>query len=217
MESPTEKGQKVTYNPALSKFTRALYITPHNTWTLNISIYDITNAVQVDASEDFTKQCEEHIKTLDKQTPMYTLDRKKRFTDFKVYATKEGAEEKEFVADWDISRAEHKPMRLIFPHGSPYSSHSIQTLRPGVGSHSEQFAVESVPYKWKHEGISRKRLTLYKKVGNPTAVAKFRGKGEGLKEGLKMGGVILVNEDEIDSLIAALTVVIMMRRDRQRG
>jgi hypothetical protein len=103
---------------------------------------------------------------------------------------------------------------FTFPEDSPHSSHPITMKRVKIWNRTETFTKDSVEYQWRFDGaLRRSRFTLYKLVGGQeVVVAKYKGP----LPVLKPRGALLIDEKEIDSVVALLSCCGMIRKDRQR-
>ncbi|KAH8662618.1 hypothetical protein BX600DRAFT_437990 [Xylariales sp. PMI_506] len=96
---------------------------------------------------------------------------------------------------------------ISFPAGSAHSSHEIAMRPAGIASRADEFVHNSVPFFW--EQTRRHQLMqLFKAAdGKRVEVARFIGKKPSAKD-----GVLLLDEDQIDRLIAVITCVAELHR-----
>jgi hypothetical protein len=96
---------------------------------------------------------------------------------------------------------------FIFPLDSPISSHNFYMQHTSFGSKSEFFVKDSVKYTWQlaWHGWA---MTLHKTIGQDTLRVAFFAR----QWGLGLGGVMLVDESQVDLVVALLGALILIRK-----
>jgi hypothetical protein len=211
-------SQKLEISPQDIQITRIIYITPHQSLTSEIRVHDLTTSLsQSSSSKEFLSESESVGQSLIDATPLYTLVRQGWWHAIPVYQGKpDGKTDSDAVATWRPSRGSLGTQKFAFPPNSPNSSHTLSMKRPSF-RHSELFVQESVEYIWRFESRSigkvRRPITLWKKIGNhEIPVARFQSP----YRVSKTGGTLIVNEKEVDLVVAFVTCCGMLRKIRQR-
>jgi hypothetical protein len=198
------------------EFTRIIYITPHSSYTSKIKVHDLTNSISAAfTSELFPTETENTGKSLADASSLYTIIQPGWWRPSTIYpGNSDEKSDSDVLATWKPSRGSLASQIFTFPASSPHSSHNITLKRLSAPfRYAEVFVKDSVEYIWKFEGSSRRRITLLKKIGSwETTIAKYRGP---YRFG-KTGGTLVVNEAEVDILVAILTCCAELRKVRQR-
>lgn len=109
---------------------------------------------------------------------------------------------------------------LSFPEDSSHSPHPISLRNKRWGLRTESFVLNSVPYFWEMDSLWHStNMTLYRVVGSgetqtKTEVGKYAQKWWGA---FVTGGTFVVDEKEIDSLVACLSLIVVLKKKRQRA
>ena len=216
--TPPNAGSSPVQNTEELRYTRVLYITPHTSLSTKIKVHDLTSSISGSSvSKEFSSEAEQLGKSLVDATPLYTLVRRGWWQPIPVYeGDSEGKTDDDAIATWKPSKSAVRSQKFSFPSSSPHSSHVLSMKRPSFRYH-ETFVRESVEYIWKFEfkkmGKTRRPITLWKKIGNQqTAVARFTSPFRMAKT----GGTLIVNADEVDTVVALLTCCGILRKIRQR-
>jgi hypothetical protein len=98
--------------------------------------------------------------------------------------------------------------RFIFPQDSPSSSHDLYMQPASFGSTSEFFVKDSVKYTWKvaWHGWA---ITLHKTLGQDTVPVAYFTK----QWGYGLGGVMIVDENQVDLVVATLSALVVIRKN----
>jgi len=194
---------------------KVLWIVPHSSWNKTITIYDLTDTVEVDTKhlDKIFDKCEKEakIKISSGAPAKFVLNRPGLRTDYKVYDGAASRADPEVLADWDIARFNFATHVFKFPPSSVHSSHNVSLKKVTKTLRGEQFVKDSVPYMWKYDKIPFKNMTLVRAIGKQeTPVAFYRTRFPTIRT----GGAVVVDENEMDVLVAVLTTCGMLRRDR---
>ncbi|KAF2023750.1 hypothetical protein EK21DRAFT_94668 [Setomelanomma holmii] len=109
---------------------------------------------------------------------------------------------------------------LTFPNDSPHATHPISLRNKRWGLRTESFTVNSVPYFWEMDSLWRAtNMTLYRVTGSGNKqrkieVGKYAQKWWG---GFVTGGTFVVDERELDGVVACLTLIVVLKKKRQRA
>lgn len=204
-------------------YTRIIYISPHFSADKIIRIFDLTSQVQAAyASAAFDEETERlgqaklSAAADDDSAPSPTwIIHDPRF--WKTATLHAGhvsdPADVEAVATWTPSRWSQGRNHIGFPAASPHSAHDIVMERRQVlASRAEGFVQDSVPFTWRHDGYSRRQLTLWKTVaGVERAVARYKAP----YRFPRTGGTLVVDEAAVDVVVAFMTCVAMLRKVRQ--
>jgi hypothetical protein len=102
--------------------------------------------------------------------------------------------------------------KFTFPADSPHSSHPLEMRPSGYARSSEYFTIDSVLYFW--EVDTSKRCCLFKVQGDK----KLRVAQYGAKHGYSHEGMLAVDGDHIDVVIAIVTCfALLIRSDSFSG
>jgi hypothetical protein len=198
--------------------THIFYISPHSLWQSEVKIHDITSSITAPyPSEDFKVACEAEAKSRVNSVPKWMLHDQgiwktpSLYTGTTTASTKNGDN---LIATCKPSRGQYSKNAFTFPEGSEHSEHTVVMEREKKWHFDEVFVVNSVQYFWRYEGSLRRKFTLWKVVGeSKLVVARYKGK---MRLG-RRGGTLLVNAEEVDCVVALMTMMGMLRKLRQRG
>jgi hypothetical protein len=199
---------------------RILYIEPHLTPGKGITIHDVTGHVTVaydDFSDTFRQVARDAVQSpAVAAAPLLTIRRGSFWkATLRVCA---GASKTEELVAWKASRHSRGRNRLVFPAGSPHDRAAQGTVemkpeRRFLGR-AEAFVVGSVLFTWRMESSwNSRRFTLFEAVGGGEEVEIARFRQVSL---MRAGGVLVVDPDKIDPVLAATTACVMLRKIRQR-
>jgi hypothetical protein len=124
------------------------------------------------------------------------------------------------IAHWSHPWSSLGESILTFPEGSDHSSHPISLKNKAFAMRSEVFTVNSQPYMWEMDSMWHStNMTLYKVTGTGEAekkveIGKYAQKWWG---GFVTGGTFVLDEDEINGVVACLTLLVVLRKKRQRA
>ena len=207
-----ESGASNQSLPAIQnlKPDRTYYIVPHSNFTKKIEIFDLTSQVKEQHDSEALK---EEIKTLVKSShpeSCLTISKSNFWgTELAVHEPPAGAT----IVEWKGSARAHGPSRFTFPADSSHSTHPIELKPSKFWTKNEQFVQDSITYSWEFDSnFSQRKLTLYKCMGvERVVVAKYCGMAT-----FKTGGILLLDSEEVDEIIAVITCCAMLRKKRQR-
>lgn len=198
--------------------TKTYWITPHGFLSREIKILDLTQDLPVPFT-GFSPAYKEQVKKTLKDhsfTPIYTAHRS-NWIGLKYTITDSNGE---LVANWKHPWTSVGEAILTFPDDSPHCSHPISFKNKRWGLRTESFTVNSVPFIWKMDSLwNSTNSTLYKVLGSgdneqKIVVGKYGQKWWG---SFVTGGTFVVDEKEIDGLVACLSLAVLLKKKRQRA
>jgi hypothetical protein len=126
----------------------------------------------------------------------------------------------ELVANWKHPWSSVGEAIISFPEDSPHSSHPVSLRNKTWGLRAEAFIVNSVQYYWTMDSLWHStNMTLFKVYGSgegekKVKVGQYAQKWWG---SFVTGGTFVVDENEIDGLVAAMSLVVVLKKKRQRA
>ena len=201
--------------------TSVYWITPHGMLTKEITILDLTADMPLPYT-GLTDGYKAAIKTTLKDhsfTPILTCHRK-TWIGLKYTITDA---QSSTIAHWAHPWFSAGEAVLTFPSSSPHSSHPISLKNKTWGLRTESFTLNSQLYFWEMDSKwHSSNMTLYKVFGigeqqRKVEVAKYSEKWWG---SCTTGGALVVDTREgegIDGVIACLTLVVVLKKKRQRA
>jgi hypothetical protein len=225
MASMHGESSKQTDGPATDPsqndfhYTNVYYITRRNMWHPEIKIHDITSSVTVRyPSKEFKTAAYIEGEARANSVPEwivlnYGFRKTASLHTGSTTASTKGDEN--LIATWEPSKQQYDKNRFVFPTGSTHCGHTVvMNKEKKWTTFDEMFVVESISYFWRYEGHTRKKFKLWKVVGHDKRlVARYKRN----KWRNKRGGVLLVNNEEVDCALAVMTIMAMLRKVRQRG
>jgi hypothetical protein len=196
-------------------YTHILFISPHHYNTSEIKIWDITDSVSSPlGSEDFKEETEYFGQAHSDETPTWIihnpgLSKDKALHPGRVtYPT-----EDTIITTWRPSTWSAGKNAFDFPPNSPHCSHGLVMERPRwYKNRAETFVQDSMEYSWRWEGHSGRKFTLWKGYGDrKIPVAQYKSP---LRLAV-MGGTVVVNADEVDVVVALITCVANLLKNKQ--
>ncbi|KAF2181990.1 hypothetical protein K469DRAFT_713048 [Zopfia rhizophila CBS 207.26] len=198
--------------------TTTYWVTPHGMLTKEIKILDLTHDLDLPYT-GMTDAYKAHVKTTLKDhsfSPVFTVHRG-NWIGLKNYITDN---QDKRIADWKHPWHSCGEAVLTFPDNSEHSAHPISLTNKRWGFRTEAFTVNSVQFFWEMDSIWHSHnMTLYKVFGSgdnerKVEVGKYAQKWWG---GFVTGGTLVVDEKEVDGLVACLTLVVVLKKKRQRA
>jgi hypothetical protein len=186
--------------------------------TKSITVLDLTKDMDVPYT-GMTKEYKAHVrKTLKDHsyTPVITCTRTSR-VGLKYDIT--GAQD-EHIAHWSHPWTSVGSALLTFPSDSPHCPHNLELRNKRWGMYAESFTLNSQPYLWEMDSFWHSTdMTLYKVIGAGGAekrvvVGKYAQK---CWSGFVTGGTVVVDEGQLDGVVALLTLVVVLKKKRQRA
>lgn len=182
-----------------------------------IAIVDITDQIQVtfvdgkNVSDEF-RDAAKRIGAAKDAVPAFTFRKKHWYN--KSYNAFAGTDTETPLADWKHPTWSTGTATLGFPTNSKHCSHNVSIAPVKWTRRTNEFVVDSVPLTWRSDDkYKSNRMTLSKRIGSKdSTVARYTQKWAAWG----MGGVILIDDREIDELVAILTACTMLRRIEQR-
>jgi hypothetical protein len=194
------------------KLNRIFYIVPHTGFTKTITVLDLTGQVKAEyPSEEFEKETKQ-LATKSPPQPFLNITRTPRWYS-KNFVVEKGSEKGQ-IAQWKGGMFSTSSNTLTFPPDSPHSSHPITIEAENNWKFREQFVKDSVIYQWKPDNaLTARKFTMFKIIGDQKqAVGRY------LEEwSMKYGGTLALNSDEIDEVVAVLSIVNILRKKRQKA
>jgi len=218
-KSKTKDSKKPTYTDVPLHPTNCFVISKHGGFTQNIPIYDVTSSSDVKSypenaaeKDDFekwftaTRKASEDISSLD---PILTIHRNKWY---KHNFT--GQVGDTTVATWHGGTFSGSQNKIQFPAGSEHCEHDITMKVDSVIKFRDEFTINSVLYKWEClKGSGYRQFQLYKILGSEKkAIARYWQP----KMQFSQGGLVVVDENEVDVMVALMTAMVMVRKQRQK-
>ncbi|KAF2816938.1 uncharacterized protein BDZ99DRAFT_564759 [Mytilinidion resinicola] len=212
-ESPSDYETQPQDSPSFAP-THTFWITPHSLFTRSIPVYDLTSGI----STPYTGLSPAYKAAVQKAlkdhcpTPCYTLTRQNwlglRYTITDVASVP--------VAEWKHPWSSVGEALLTFPADSTHSTHAVALRNKRWGRRTETFVMDSVTYEWASDSLLVSQyMTLYKVLGSQRAeVGKFAAKRWG---GWSTGGTFVVDTNEVDELVAVLSLAVVLKKKRQRA
>ncbi|KAF2470087.1 uncharacterized protein BDR25DRAFT_304057 [Lindgomyces ingoldianus] len=197
--------------------TNTYWITPHGMLAKDIKILDLTSDITLPYT-GLTSSYKDHVKITLKDhsfSPIFTVHRGNWWGLKYSITDAEGGT----VADWKHPWHSAGEAVLTFPDDSAHSSHAISLTNKRWGFRTETFTLNSVPFEWKMDSLWHSQdMTLCKIFGSGQSekrveVAKYAQKWWG---GFVTGGTFVVDEGEVDGLVACLTLMVVLKKKRQR-
>jgi hypothetical protein len=202
-----------------SKFApnKVYYIQPHYLSSKQITIVDITDKISVpfvdgkDVSDEF-RDAAKKVGTAEDAEPIFTIRKKHWYN--KSYSAFAGVDTETPLADWKHPSFSTGTATLSFPADSKHCSHNLSISPVKRTRRTNAFVNDSVPYTWKCDyKYKPNHMSLLKRIGGKNStVARYTQKWATWG----MGGVLLMDNREVDDLVVILTACSMLRRVKQR-
>jgi hypothetical protein len=212
-ESTDIKSEKVspTYTP-----TTVYWVAPQGTATSKIVVYDVSKDIHMpyigmtnDYAAEVKRALNDHI-----YTPAITIEAT-HWLGLK-YQIKD--EQGNHVAHWSHPLVQLNDALLVFPEKSPHATHPISVRNKTWSLGTETFTCNTHSYVWEMDSLwHTASMTLYKVVGSgdrqaKVKVAQFAKKWWG---GAGTGGAFVVDEKELDGVVACLTLLVKLKKNKQ--
>ncbi|KAF1815910.1 hypothetical protein P152DRAFT_201488 [Eremomyces bilateralis CBS 781.70] len=205
----------------LREATQYFIIDKHSTWRKEIKIFDITSLIELPY---LSEAWDDHIRTIQSRIPGKSKDgteilpsleisRARFFTSMMTISQPPDTSP---IGTWKGSIFSTQKSVFEFPADSPHSSHPIVMKPMGLWTASEEFVKESVRHIGKFDKrLSSRYFTLFKQIGSQEIpVAQYRSTKLSVWIG---GGVLAIDDKEIDPVVAVLWCANMLRKVEQRG
>lgn len=198
--------------------TAVYWVSPHSTLASKITALDLSKDMDVPYSGMTNEYKAQVLKTLQDHsyTPAITCQRNGWFgMTFDITDDQDN-----HIAHWSHPWSSLGEAVLTFPSDSEHSSHPVSLQNKTWGLRSEAFVVNSQPYFWEPDSYWHSTsMTLYKVTGSGEAekrieVGKYAQKWWG---SILTGGTLVVDDREIDGVVACLTLIVVLRKKRQRA
>jgi hypothetical protein len=194
------------------------WITPHGWLSKTVGILDLTKDVGM-AYTGMTDDYKAEIKKTMKDhsfTPVLTCHRRNCFgLKYEI-----SDDQNTHIAHWSHPWSSVGEAVLTFPDNSPYSSHPIKLSNKRWGLRTESFVCNSQEYIWQMDSLWHStNMTLYRVTGSgeqqkKVEVGNYAQKWWG---SFVTGGTLVVDGNEIDGAVACLTLVVVLKKKRQRA
>ncbi|OCK80586.1 hypothetical protein K432DRAFT_246202, partial [Lepidopterella palustris CBS 459.81] len=193
---------------------RILWVTPHSLFSKAIDVLDMTSILDTPytgMSDVYRKKVYDMVKSR-APAPNYVIS-KANWIGLK-YAVVDNSGQ--HVADWKHSWTSVGEATLTFSDGSTHSSHTVRVKNKRWGRRTETFVVNSATFEWVMDSKwMSNNMTLYKCLGEQKIpVGKYSQKWWG---GILTGGIFAVDTEELDELVAVLTLGVVLKKKRQRA
>jgi hypothetical protein len=201
--------------------TRNVYLHNHTLFGTTINVTDLTlEVIKSYDDPDFVAealrvafaQCAPE-KGVAKLPPTWMIRRGDFFSRaMNVVETATGAS----LATWTLALLSAGTSELAFPAGSPHSSHPI-TMRPVKGFMvQERFVVDSAELAWKIERGANVFDVRYKLVRTAAGHARVVARYAHPPGSMYRGGILSVDENEVDIVVALVTCCVMIKKRVQK-
>lgn len=198
--------------------TSIYWITPHGMLTKAITILDLTHDMPLPYA-GLTDTFKAAIKTTLKDhsfTPIITCQRQ-NWIGLKYDIRDDQGQP---LAHWSHPWISAGEAVLTFPNDSPHSSHPISLKNKTWGLRTEAFTLDSQLFFWEMDSAWHSyNMTLYRVSGSSEhqrkiEVGKYSQKWWG---SCATGGAFVVDEGVINGVVAALALVVVLKKKRQRA
>jgi hypothetical protein len=212
--------------------TKAYFIANHTGLTRDVPIFDITNAVDLTAYASTGDSREAWGRTAHaigraqqtdaRVSPLLLIHRDKwyghNFTAVRGGTTRGQDGEyppADVVAEWKGGWYSGARNRLDFPAGSAHSGHAVTMTTGSYVGFRDGFVVDSASFEWRClNRLSMRRFRLDRIIGQERTVAAAAWKPR--SQIMHQGGVLVVDAGQIDDVVAVLTGMVMLRKQRQK-
>lgn len=202
---------------ATFKPTSIYWVTPHGMLTKTITILDLTHDMSlpyIGLNDDYKAAIKKTLKD-HSFTPIITCHRQS-WIGLK-YSIQD--EQSKSLAHWSHPWHSAGEAVLTFPTDSPHASHPVSLKNKTWGLRTESFTIDSQLFFWEMDSVWHSHdMTLYKVVGSgehqkKVEVGKYSQKWWG---SWATGGAFVVDENVIGGVVAALTLLVVLKKKRQR-
>ena len=212
-----EKGEDVQdFTGSDFRTNRTFFIEDHHLTDKSVAIHNVTDRMDVsyqgrDIEDSFHDKARAATYGKDKK-PTYTINKNSGLLGrtSTMYAMDGGAE----LAYWKHPALPIQSAEITFPEGSPHGSHQLTLKAASHSSLGNEWVQDSVTYRWKCE--SRWKLGQYNLTRTVSGQKMLIGKYTQNMIKTTAGGVLIVDSNEIDEVVAVLTMCVMLRRMLQR-
>jgi hypothetical protein len=220
----TETPDSVPEPDAPFKPNRCFYIAKHGGTTLDIKIYDITSAVSLAdyataGEKDTLKEWNAAANTAgraaakDMAEPWLQVQRNRWFGR-KFVASMPSSDSRTEVAKWTGGAASAAKNAIDFPSGSTHCDHDVTMATDSYFKMRDSFVVDSQPFVWAVvNGWSMRQFQLTRKLGGAMGMVARLWQPHFQ---MRQGGVLVVDDGELDALVAIMTSLVMLRKQRQK-
>jgi hypothetical protein len=200
------------------KPTAVYWITPHGFLSKTITILDLTKDLDMPYT-DMTADYKAEIKKTMKDhsfAPVISCHRRS-WLGLKYDITDD---QNAHVAHWSHPWSSVGEAVLAFPDNSLHSSHAIKLTNKRWGLRTESFVCNSQQYMWQMDSLWHStNMALYRVTGigeqqRKVEVGRYAQKWWG---SFVTGGTLVVDGNEIDGIVACLTLVVVLKKKRQRA
>src|SRR5215469_11547090 len=215
---PPPAADDRTFNP-----NRIFYIVPHNLWSTETKVLDLTGSLPDTIAYTggvISNELRDVARDAGKDkflanSPIYIIKRPHWWsTKSTVYSASKDKPSKE-LAYWKQPYTSTGKAHITFPVSSPDGTHELTVSPPSLISRTNAWVQDSVQYEWDCDSwLLANRMTLHKKLGGKRLVVARYAQRWG---SWVTGGVLLVQEGEINALVTVLTAVVMLRKMQQRA
>ncbi|KAJ8109939.1 hypothetical protein OPT61_g7084 [Boeremia exigua] len=218
LNSPHDDSPALPLDSAPFTPTSIYWITPHGMLTKAITVLNLTSDMPLPYT-GLSDTYKAAIKTTLKDhsfTPIITCHRQ-NWIGLK-YAIHDDQDKP--LAHWSHPWHSAGEAVLTFPDDSAHSSHPISLKNKTWGLRTECFTLNSQLFFWEMDSAWHSySMTLYKVFGSgehqkKVEVGKYSQKWWG---SVATGGAFVVDGEAVDAVVAALTLVIVLKKKRQRA
>ncbi|KAF2663669.1 hypothetical protein BT63DRAFT_418579 [Microthyrium microscopicum] len=194
------------------KPNKIYFIGGHWGFTQQIKIYDITSTINDEYdpknTDWFKKTWGIANKSKSPLESMILVNRDRWYGNNFTFNESNGAK----IAEWKGGWHSNSDNQIMFPAESAICSHAITMEVDSYFKFRDSFVVDSVKFVWlATNAVSMRAFELRKIIaGEQTEVARFwQPLGQ-----FKQGGILIVNTEEVDPIIAILTNLVVLRKQR---
>lgn len=201
--------------------TRCFFIAKHGGFTQDIKIYDITSSADMSSYPSslaekapvekwFAQSHKDGSSSIASAPEPFLIVHRNTWYGH-TFVGKVGDTE---IATLRGGLASSSKNKLVFPAGSKHCEHDITMKVDSYFNFRDEFVVNSVPFTWAVvNGWSMRQFELRRIVGGEKKVcARFWQPHMQVLQ----GGVIVVDEGEVDVMVALMTAMVMLRKQRQK-
>jgi hypothetical protein len=228
--SPTRTTSTVATANAGFHPTKAYFIAKHTGMTTDVLIFDITSAVDLTsyASDDReswgkTAQAIGRAQQADARVAPMLLMHRNKWYGHTFAALRGGATpaadgsygSADLVAEWKGGWYSGAKNRLGFPADSAHCSHTVTMTTGSYIQFRDAFVVDSVSFEWSCVNKwTMRQFRLDRIIGKERTTVAMAWKPK--SQIMHQGGVLVVDADQVDEVVAVLTCMVVLRKQRQK-
>lgn len=222
ISAQTDPSEERPLDDSILTPTRTLYVLRHNLFSKDVRIVDLTGQTAAtydggpisDAFRDAARALAEEKANI-AVPAAYQLQRKHWYSSTATLTRPSSPTPTTQLAEWKHGAASFSKAHISFPSSSPHCSHPLVVAPLKWYRRANGFVVDSVTYEYSCDSRLRaNRITLVREVGGRrTVVARYAQRWGSYIA----GGVLLVDTEKVDEVVAVLATCVMLRRMQQRA